>query len=177
MLTTATSVVSADDRFAMLGFPDGAGSAQPTGAANYAASVGWADPGLVPGEAQRLPRRHRWRAGVTDRRWASLRSAPTYRSGQPATRNVGWVDPGTCSGRSPTASAATSVASGSDVWRVGLRCAQRQPTGAHGCGARLLGFAALSANLQERTMWCSIVGLRCAQRHHTRALQRPHAFP
>ncbi|HET7591791.1 MAG TPA: hypothetical protein VFK00_02155, partial [Rhodanobacteraceae bacterium] len=44
----------------------------------YTAFVGWVDPGLCPGEAQQ---------GVVNRllesvgdRWASLRSAPTYKS-------------------------------------------------------------------------------------------------
>src|SRR5690348_17916105 len=101
-------------------------------------------------------------------------------------QNVGWVDPGTCSGRSPTASATTLVASGIDACDVGLRCAQRQPTKAQPTNAKadegemwvglipelvpgeaqrllpqhwwraglmpaMLGFAALSANLQRRS--------------------------
>src|SRR5690348_8595682 len=51
-------------------------------------------------------------------------------------QNVGWVDPGTCSGRSPTASATTLVASGIDACDVGLRCAQRQPTRAQPANAK-----------------------------------------
>jgi len=142
--------------------------------------VGWADPGLVPGEAQRASNVVGLRCAqhqptrADHRRPGAGRGPVKYVARSP----VGWADPGLVPGEAQRASNV-----------VGLRCAQHQhqPTRADhrrpGAGRGPVKYVARS-----RVGWAdpglvpgeaqrasNVVGLRCAQHQPTRAFRHEKA--